>query len=119
MRDCAQTGWLIERTSGDCYVVIALGRPEKTRAANRAETSARSRGGLVPFQAATVCQLEIAKRSRAVGREMPVRPPALAAVAIDDIAQRTVHDITDLTAKAAAAVSIAHVRSRPTDRSAQ
>jgi len=109
MRDCAQTGRLIEGTSGDRDVVIALGRPEKTRAANRAETSARLRGGLVPFQAATVGQLEIAKGSRAIGCEMPMRPPALTAVAIDDIAQRTVDDITNLTAKATAVVSIAHV----------
>lgn len=39
---------------------------------------------------------------------MPVRSPALAAMAIDDIAQGSVHDILDATAQAAAAVSLAH-----------
>lgn len=39
---------------------------------------------------------------------MPVRPPALAAMAIDDIAQGSGHDILDATAQAAAAVSLAH-----------
>jgi len=39
---------------------------------------------------------------------MPVRPPALAAMAIDNIAHGSGHDILDATAQAAAAVSLAH-----------
>src|SRR5262245_18152267 len=39
---------------------------------------------------------------------MPVRPPALAAMAIDDIAQGSGHDILDAAAQAAAAMSLAH-----------
>src|SRR5262245_5352182 len=108
MRDRAQTGWRIERAGGDPDVVTAFGHPEKARTANRAETSARLRRGLVPFQAIAAFQLEIGKGSFGVSSEMPVRPPALTAMAVDDVAQRSGHDILDAAAQAAAAVSLAH-----------
>lgn len=82
--------------------------PEQARAANRAETSARLRRGLVPFQAIAAFQLEIGKGSFGVSSEMPVRPPALAAMAVDDVAQGSGHGILDAAAQAAAAVSLAH-----------
>ena len=47
-------------------------------------------------------------RGLGVSSKMPVRSPALAAMAIDDIAQGSGHDILDATAQAAAAVSLAH-----------
>ena len=59
MRDRAQTGWRIERAGGDPDVVTAFGHPEKARTANRAETSARLRRGLIPFQALAAFQLKI------------------------------------------------------------
>jgi hypothetical protein len=108
MRYRAQTGWLIERTGGNRDVVTAFRHPEETRAANRTETSARLRRGLIPFQAIAACQLEICKRGFGVPGKMPVRPPALAAVAIDDIAQGSSHGILNATAQAAAAVNLAH-----------
>ena len=106
MRYGAQTGWLIERAGGNRDVVAAFGHPEQARAANRAETSARLRRGLVPFQAIAAFQLEIRKGSFGVSSEMPVRPPALAAMAVDDVAQGSGHGILDAAAQAAAAVSL-------------
>src|SRR5262245_58923385 len=108
MRHRAQTGWLIERAGGNRDVVAAFRHPKKTRAANRTETSARLRRGLIPFQAIAACQLEIRKRGFGVPGKMPVRSPALAAMAIDDIAQGSGHGVLDATAQAAAAVSLAH-----------
>jgi hypothetical protein len=43
-------------------------------------------------------QLEIGKRGFGVSSEMPVRPSALAAMAIDDVAQGSGHDILDAAA---------------------
>jgi hypothetical protein len=121
MRDRAQTGWLIECAGRNRDVVFAFGHPEQARAASRAETSARLRRGLVPFQAIAAVQLEIRKGGLGVSSKMSVRPPALTAMAIDDIAQGSGHDILDATAQAAAAVSLAHglCPIRPGTRSAK
>src|SRR5688500_10713931 len=77
--------------------------PEQTGPTLRTEAPACFLRGRIPLQPVPVVpNRDFAARGGGIGREVPIKPPALATVAIDDIAQPTIHLEADRAAETAA-----------------
>src|SRR5215471_17528008 len=76
--------------------------PEQARAAAAAEAAACDVGGAVPLQLALAADDDVAQGGIRVGAVVPMELATLAAMAIDDVAQRAAHLVAHGAAQAAA-----------------